>query len=258
MKKIAQTLVLSLFAAGLAVAPLPGLQPVQTVAAASATAQSQIQVIIDGSKVAFKPDPTQEKGTTLVPMRPLFVALGASISWNEKTQTIIAKKDNTVISLKVGSAQAVVNNKSVKLDVPAKVVNGSTMVPLRFVGESLGAVIKWDASARTIQITSAEQQYRDYLKKLEESKLTVAQNVAFNDSKVVMIETERSQGSGVIIDKRLILTNYHVMSTTKSAKVITLNGKDFKVEGLVAYDKDADLALIQTSTDLGISCAPGR
>ncbi|MBJ6361468.1 stalk domain-containing protein [Paenibacillus sp. GCM10012307] len=253
MKKMVQKLVLSLFAVGLAAAPLSGLQAVQTASAASTAVQSKIQVYLDGKKIAFQPDPIQEKGTTLVPMRPLFEALGANISWNEQTQTVIAKKDNTVISLKIGSTRAAVNNKSLVLDVPAKVVNGATLVPLRFVGESLDASIKWEASSRSIHITSAEQRNEDNWKKIEESKLTVAQNVALNDNKVVMIETDRSQGSGVVVGKRLILTNYHVMTSTKSAKATTLNGKEFKVEGLVAYNKDADLALIQTSTDIGIS-----
>ena len=41
------------------------------------------------------------------------------------------------------------------IDVPAKVKNGRTLVPLRFVGEALGATVNYDATNRTIKITSS-------------------------------------------------------------------------------------------------------
>ncbi len=248
MKKLAQTLLLSLFAVSMAVVPLPGIPDNQVVAATSAKATNEIEVYIDGSQVSFQPGPRQEKGVTLVPMRSLFQALGADISWNEQTQTVVAKKNSTVITIKIGSINAVVNGETTKLDIPAKVIGGTTMVPLRFVSEALGAQIKWDNASRTIHITSLEAQQASQ----EASKAEGWQIVAFNDDKVLMIETDRSQGSGVVIGPKLVLTNYHVMSSAKSATVYTMDGKKLKVEGIVAYDEEADLALIQTSTELNI------
>lgn len=251
MKKLAQTLLLSLFAVSLTVVPLPGMPSNQVVAAASATATNEIQVYIDGSKISFQPGPRQEKGVTLVPMRSLFQALGADITWSEQTQTIVAKKGSTVITLKIGSTSAIVSGETVKLDAPAKVVSGTTMVPLRFVSEALGAQIGWDSASRTINITSLEAQQAASQEE-QYRKAEGWQIVAFNDEKVLMIETDRSQGSGVVIGPKLVLTNFHVVSSAKNATVYTSNGKKFKVEGIVAYDEEADLALIQTSTELGV------
>jgi len=42
------------------------------------------------------------------------------------------------------------------LDAPAKIINGRVMVPVRFIAESLGCTVSWDADTKTISITQAE------------------------------------------------------------------------------------------------------
>ncbi|GGG04658.1 stalk domain-containing protein [Paenibacillus abyssi] len=250
MRKLAHKLLLSLLAAGLMFAPVMGGQV--SAAAASSTVQSDIQVYVDGSKISFKPAPIQEKGTTLVPMRPIFQALGAQVTWEQQSRTVIARKDFTTISLKVGSQQGVVNGKSVKLQVPAKLVRGTTMVPLRFIGEALGAKLSWSQAKRTITITSLEAQQEELSKPPVLEKYTAAEIVAMNDDKVVMIETDYAQGSGVVIGDRWILTNYHVMLRATAGTVWKLDGTSMQIKGLVEYDETADLAIIETSGPLGI------
>lgn len=47
-----------------------------------------------------------------------------------------------------------VNSKEIKSDVPAQMVNGRTMVPLRAIGEALGVDVAWDSANNTVIITS--------------------------------------------------------------------------------------------------------
>lgn len=115
---------------------------------------NDISVYIDGEHQAYTQPPVLENGTTLVPMRAIFEKLGATIVWNSKNKVVTAKKGETEIKLTIDSKVATVNNKSIPLAQPAKVMNGSTMVPLRFVSEALGANIIWFQDTSTIYIGS--------------------------------------------------------------------------------------------------------
>lgn len=98
-----------------------------------------------------------QNGTTLIPMRSLFEALGAEIKWDNKEKSVTAKKGETTIKLFVNSNKAVVNGESLKLETSAKIINSTTMVPVRFVSESLGSDVKWDSKARIVTVNSGDQ-----------------------------------------------------------------------------------------------------
>ncbi|GBF32636.1 chitinase [Desulfocucumis palustris] len=112
------------------------------------------KVVLDGNAINFDVPPTIEEGRTLVPLRAIFEALGANVGWDGATQTVTATKGQVAITLVIGG-KAYKNNTEVILDVPAKVVNGRTLVPLRFVSEALGAGVDWDGNTETVAITSA-------------------------------------------------------------------------------------------------------
>ncbi len=85
-------------------------------------------------------------------MRAIFESLGADIGWDADTKTVTAQKGETEISLKVGDSTAYVNNAPVKLDTPAEIKNSRTLVPLRFIAESLGANVNWNEDERSAYI----------------------------------------------------------------------------------------------------------
>lgn len=96
--------------------------------------------------------PTIVNGRTLVPLRSIFEAMGASVGWKLDTQTVTAVKSGTTVVLPVTSAAATVNGQVIQLDVPAKIINGRTMVPLRFVSEAFGATVNWDDISQIVTI----------------------------------------------------------------------------------------------------------
>ena len=124
----------------------------QSTTSSQETKNDEISVILNGNKLSFTQTPVIENGTTLVPMRAIFEAMGASVEWDGTTQTVISVKDDTTISLTLNKETAIVNGESISLAVPAKLINGNTMVPLRFVSESLGAEVNWDGGSKTITI----------------------------------------------------------------------------------------------------------
>lgn len=120
------------------------------------TAYAAPKVVLDGREISFDVPPVIEDGRTLVPLRAIFSALGADVKWDGYTQTVTAIKDNTNIKLIIGG-KAYINFQPVDLDVPAKIIDGRTMVPLRFVTESLDCNVDWNKDTQTILLTSKSE-----------------------------------------------------------------------------------------------------
>jgi endonuclease YncB( thermonuclease family) len=112
-------------------------------------------VFLDGKKLEFDVPPTIIDGSTLVPLRKIFESLGATVGWDDSTQTVTAVKKTTTIQYTVGHDFYYQNNEVKTIPVAGQIVNGSTLVPLRFVGEALGTTVGWEGNTRTITISSA-------------------------------------------------------------------------------------------------------
>ncbi len=123
------------------------------VLAPAASAQG-ISVQLDGRNLNFDQPPAMIDGRLLVPLRGIFEALSADVLYDAPTRSIKATKGDTVVQLQLGSRTALIDGRTVYLDVPADTVGGRTMVPLRFVSESLGADVKWNGATKTVVIAS--------------------------------------------------------------------------------------------------------
>ncbi len=124
---------------------------------------AQIKVLLDGKEISMDVRPVIENGRTLVPLRAIFEALGARVSWDGSTKTATAVRDGTEIRLVIDSDAALKNGEKKRLDVPARIHDGRTLVPLRFVSEALGARVDWDAAAYAVIITGAPAETQKWL-----------------------------------------------------------------------------------------------
>ncbi len=114
--------------------------------------QQGISVEVNGERLSFEQEPVIIGGRTLVPLRAIFVSLGATVDWEQSTKTAIAKKGNDIIKISIGSNELNKSGAVKELDVPAKLRNSSTMVPARAVSEASGASVDWDGKTRTVKI----------------------------------------------------------------------------------------------------------
>ena len=122
---------------------------------ATTFASSGVTVILDGKTLPFDVPPQIMNGRTMVPLRAIFEAMGATINWDGNTQTVTATKSDTVVVLKIGSTSPTINGKIVTIDQPGVIVNGRTLAPLRFVAEAFGGKVEWNGGTQTATITSA-------------------------------------------------------------------------------------------------------
>lgn len=115
---------------------------------------STIQVWVDGKQTQFGVDPIIENDTTLVPFRALFNELGLDVEWDQITKTVSGTNNDLHIQLVLDNKQASVNGNDTELSIAPKLINNSTYVPLRFVGEVTGADVTWDGKDRLITIST--------------------------------------------------------------------------------------------------------
>lgn len=113
---------------------------------------SHPKVYINGEKCEFDVYPKIENDRTLVPLRGVFEALNATVSWDDITKTVTAVKDSVTVTLQIGSNILYKNGEAVEIDVPAKIENSRTLVPLRAVSEALDCSVGWDCKNRVVNI----------------------------------------------------------------------------------------------------------
>jgi|GEM_PF-4393573 len=114
---------------------------------------SDITVYLDGKQLVFDSSPVIINGTTLVPMRTIFEALGMDVLWYDKSQTILADRGNFNVTLKIGCRYAYKNEQKITLIEPPSLINGRTMVPLRFIAEAADCTVDWNSQDSTVAIS---------------------------------------------------------------------------------------------------------
>lgn len=120
------------------------------------------RAVVEGGVSAIypgEPDVTAyaHDNRTFVPVRFVAERLGANVSWEGDTQTVVVEKDGHTIRMQVGSLTYTLDGQTRQLDVPAEYKastggNSRTMVPVRFVTEALGYQVEWEAGRNLVVI----------------------------------------------------------------------------------------------------------
>lgn len=113
-----------------------------------------IKVMVENNYLELSVNPVLENERTLVPLRAIFEAMGVEVGWDESTQIIRGTQAENIIILQLNNKIASINGKEVELDAAAKAIDGRTLVPVRFIAESLGAEVGWDQESKTVLINS--------------------------------------------------------------------------------------------------------
>jgi|GEM_PF-1962180 len=122
------------------------------------SAMAAPHIVIDGRTIMGLPPVVVQSGSPLVPMRGVCEHLGARVEWDGSDQSITAVGNGNRIVITIGQTTAWLNGNAVTLSAPPQVTNGVTMVPLRVVGEALGANVKWDSKTKSVTINNSRNQ----------------------------------------------------------------------------------------------------
>ncbi len=110
--------------------------------------------------------PIDEQGTapvissdrTLLPVRAVVEEMGGTADWNGETREVTLKYGTDEIKLTIDSFTAVLNGEEKTLDVIPAVMNGRTMLPIRFIAESFKFGVAWDGKTQTVTLTKTNSE----------------------------------------------------------------------------------------------------
>ncbi len=202
----------------------------------------KIHITIDKKTIEkFNMEPLIINGRALVPLRDVFENIDAEILWNKDQREVTIKKDTNVIVFKIDSKEAIKNNIDViNLDVPAKIINGYTMIPIRAISDSIGYNVKWDNDTRTIIIESPTKENQTTIDINTEATTEDAINNIDHSIdqkqdgiKIVWDQTYKSINDKP--EKRIPIEGLHVLSPTWFE--IKNNDGDIEDKGSIEYAK---------------------
>lgn len=122
------------------------------VSAVPGLSAQEIKINVQGKPLVLNTKPVTENGRLLVPVRPIFEALGATVKWDSVSRTVYAQEDYFLVKVKVNDQFAEINGVTEKMEVPARIINDVVMVPARFAGEVFGATVEWNSKTSTVNI----------------------------------------------------------------------------------------------------------
>ncbi|MCX7569503.1 stalk domain-containing protein [Tumebacillus sp. DT12] len=113
-------------------------------------------IYVDGQRLFFDVQPQLVQDRTLAPVRMILEGLGAEVTWEAATRTAVAKKDGVTLRMPIGERRVTKNGQPVMLDVPAKLIENRTMVPVRFIAEAFGDRVTWGGGQGRVDIQSGQ------------------------------------------------------------------------------------------------------
>lgn len=131
-------------------------------------------IITKGIELKFDIPPVIKEGRTLIPVRAISEGFGAEVLWNQEEQKVTIIKDGKEIILQIGSKVAYVDGVEVEIDTYPEILNNRTIVPLRFIAETLGLIVEWDGETETIEIDeeSVETELEEDTQQIQDTEQT--------------------------------------------------------------------------------------
>lgn len=153
-------------------------------------------------------------GRTMVPLRFITEALGLEITWEAETRSVLVEKDGSIIRLFIDSHKAELNGKIIEVEVPPTILNGRTLVPVRFVSEVLGYTVGWEGLTSEVTISGYKPSAESEVKPESSIEYEFANEVL----RLVNIEREKLGVSPLSMSSELLK-----VATVKSQDIVDHN-----------------------------------
>ncbi|MCI3922944.1 copper amine oxidase N-terminal domain-containing protein [Paenibacillus sp. TRM 82003] len=184
---------------------------------ALAASPGEIRVEVNGERLELDQSPVIQEGTTLIPVRGIFEALGAVVQWDAASETVSGIRkvegEEKSVQLRLQSAKAYANGEEVRLASPAQRIGDRVLVPLRFVSRALGAEVEYDSELRVVRIAWQEanlgtSEQSEGITKQEADRMWVrhaVQNFSRLSSYSIDVEVEKSlEIGGVRVEQSIV------------------------------------------------------
>ncbi|MEK4852122.1 N-acetylmuramoyl-L-alanine amidase [Paenibacillus sp. FSL H7-0756] len=124
---------------------------------AKAAAKTSPTIVLDGQAIPMQKKDKVEivNGSVMVPLRIIAENMGMGVIWNQQVGTVTIPKESGSVELTIGRKEALIDGTSHSLSTAPRNLNGTTLVPLRFISEAMGVQVSWDNSRKVVGLTSA-------------------------------------------------------------------------------------------------------
>lgn len=168
---------------------------------------NEIRVILEGKQLEFDVAPQIVNGRVLVPMRKIFESFGLTVTWDATLRVARGRNEAMDILFTIGSSNAIINGIEYNLDVPAQIIGGNTMVPLRFLSENMDYNVVWNGDAQLILLSKypivewiyagyeGAKPYKEYEKKHINGVKTEETRYNGKNHDVTFVDLYKSDGS---------------------------------------------------------------
>lgn len=116
----------------------------------------EVSIFLNSSQLNSDVAPVFVNDRILVPVRVIFEALGAEVSWDEENFVATGKRTGIEVKMPIDSNTYTRNGKEITLDVPATLIDGRTMVPVRAVAESFNCTVDWIEEFNAVSIVTED------------------------------------------------------------------------------------------------------
>lgn len=113
----------------------------------------RITILLDGQEVRLDVVPEVKNQRTMVPIRAVAEALGATVEWVQDTQQIVMTRAGVTVAMTLDSTAADIDGQAVEMDVAPYATNGRTLIPARYVAEFFGQKVDWDGENKRVLVT---------------------------------------------------------------------------------------------------------
>jgi len=216
----------------------------------SFAANDTITLYINDKKINTDVPPEIRNGRTLVPVRVIFEQFDAKVYWNDTLKQVTVASESKTVILTINSNTAVVNSRRHVLDTAPVIKDGRTLVPVRFISETLGYEVKWEEKTRSVKINEKKTESNIKNETEEKEPVYTINNISVLKSEVqdtVTIKTncEKSPYMMILADPFRIVLDFESTS---------LKGGDGKLNIDSGFIKEIRFAGHDDSSRVVIEC----
>ncbi|MCC6443701.1 MAG: copper amine oxidase N-terminal domain-containing protein [Armatimonadetes bacterium] len=130
---------------------------VKALVGADVQVREDYRIAVNGQEIFSDVPPVESRDAIFVPIRFVSEALRADVSWDAARQAVTIRQNGRTVRLAILQPEALVGGAVVRLAAPPFVYQGRTMLPLRWVAESLGSEVQEGRQAMEIRTPEAPE-----------------------------------------------------------------------------------------------------
>jgi hypothetical protein len=121
-----------------------------------AYAGDDVRVSFNGEFLRFEVPPIIRNDRVFVPVRFVLERVQATVDWDNVKREVLIRAGSRIVVLTIDKNTVLVDGQPREIDVAPFIYQDRTMVPLRFVSETFGLQVDWDAPNRTVLLNTAK------------------------------------------------------------------------------------------------------